>query len=389
MRKNKMEFLEIELKRIDAHCAVQRRKNVTDIAAMMHEAALDADPANMYMRLYFILSSLGQDEFALEMQAQALQHRAIFRITDPVKPSVRLLALMSPGDMTDNAPLDYLLEGHPVRLDLLFVSPGQELPSQIPDHDLVFVGMGESEKNSPTFASLMKLRESWPRPWINAPEKLLNCRRDRLPKLLEVVPGLLAPACRRWNKQDSGEFNFPLTIRPIDTHGGKGLEKLNCLEDFHAYLSRHGEIGEFYIADYIDYQSKDGFFRKARVAIIDRIPYACHLAISPDWIVHYIPSGMEHSQVKRAEEQSFMEDFEDQFARRHAKALLAIADLTGLDYIIIDCWETGAGELLLFEADGGGWIHAIDPAEIFPYKAAVMQKAFDGFEAMLLKKSRA
>ena len=47
--------------------------------------------------------------------------------------------------------------------------------------------------------------------------------------------------------------------------------------------------------------------------------------------------------------------------------------------------ETRDGRLLLFEADSRGWIHATDPVDLFPYKPAVMQKAFDGFRTMLLK----
>ncbi len=78
-----------------------------------------------------------------------------------------------------------------------------------------------------------------------------------------------------------------------------------------------------------------------------------------------------------------MRAFERGFAFRHAAALHAIAAALGLDYVVIDCAEARDGSLLLFEADNRGWIHASDPVGLFPYKPAIMRKAFDAFEAML------
>jgi hypothetical protein len=182
------------------------------------------------------------------------------------------------------------------------------------------------------------------------------------------------------------EVTFPITIRPIDTHSGKGFEKTANHKELKAYLE-HSENDEFYISEFVEYQSHDGCYRKLRIALIDRKPFICHLAIADNWIVHYIPSGMELSKHKRDEEKAVMENFDHDFAARHGEALFAIADRLDLDYVVIDCAETKDGELLLFEADTGGWVHAIDPIEIFPYKPAIMQKAFDAFRALLLKRS--
>jgi hypothetical protein len=178
----------------------------------------------------------------------------------------------------------------------------------------------------------------------------------------------------------------PLTIRPIDTHGGLGLEKIGSREELNLYLSQCQETQAFYVSHYVDYQSKDGKFRKYRIALIDKKPYICHLAISDDWIVKYLAAGMHEDSTKRAEEQWVMEHFAEDFAVLHHDALFTIADVLDLEYIIIDCAQTADGKLLLFEADGGAWIHATDPPDIFPYKAAIMQKAFDAFEQLLIKK---
>lgn len=382
---NNIKFAEDGLVAILSTCAILR-KAASDIAPMLNEACIDSDPGNIYMRMHYILLALGQNEMALDMQSDALRHRSIYRVVSPASPKIRLLAIIGPGDMTDNTPIDFLIEHSDIQLDLLFISPEINLPSSIPDHDVALVALGESDKNKPILEEIRKLLLTWPRPYINHPEKILNCARHKTSQLLQNIPGLVVPKTYRKHRDQLGEFTLPITIRPIDTHSGKGFEKITNHKELKTYLD-HSEHDEFYISEFIEYQSHDGCYRKLRIALIDRKPFICHLAISENWIVHYIPSGMELSEHKRAEERTVMENFDHDFAVRHGEALFAIADRLGLDYVVIDCAETKNGELLLFEADSGGWVHAIDPVEIFPYKPAVMQKAFDAFRSLLLKRA--
>jgi hypothetical protein len=82
-----------------------------------------------------------------------------------------------------------------------------------------------------------------------------------------------------------------------------------------------------------------------------------------------------------------MEGFEQDFALRYREPLKAIARALQLDYVTIDCAEGPDGQLLVFEADCRGIIHAADPVHIYPYKPAVMQKAFDAFAALLFRRA--
>jgi hypothetical protein len=136
----------------------------------------------------------------------------------------------------------------------------------------------------------------------------------------------------------------------------------------------------------MEYASPDGQYRKYRVALIDGRPYACHLAIMDQWMVHYIPARMEQSETKRREEAWALAHFDAELGLRHVAAFVAIAARLGLDHVVLDCAELADGRLLVFEADTRGWIHATDPPDLFPGKPAVMQKAFDAFEAMLRRR---
>ena len=148
------------------------------------------------------------------------------------------------------------------------------------------------------------------------------------------------------------------------------------------YLVDRPEIF-FYLSPFVDYLSGDGQYRKYRIVLIEGRPYACHMAISSNWMVHYMSAGMSASAAKRAEEQRFMEDFDIHFALRHREALAALSDRLGLEYVGIDCGETPDGKLLIFEADSGMTVHAMDGVDVFPYKQVQMKKVFRAFREML------
>ena len=167
-----------------------------------------------------------------------------------------------------------------------------------------------------------------------------------------------------------------------------GLQKLESASAIDAYLGEQADA-EFYIAPFVDYSSRDGQFRKCRVAIIDGRPFICHMAISRHWMIHYLNADMKNDPVKREEEARFMASFDDDFAVRHAAAFAAIAERTGLEYLPIDCAETRDGKLLVFEVGPGMIVHSMDPPDLFPYKRPQMEKVFKAFHAMLYNAARA
>ena len=361
------------------------RLPASTLPALLDEALADPDPANMYMRMYHLLEMLGQREFAFQMQARALERGRLYRTVAPPAPALRLLALMGPGDATDNAPLDFVVEGSDIRLDLLYLSPDGPFPEAIPDHDVAIIAIRDSDKSRALLARMEELVAAWPRPVLNTPSGIRHCVRERAFELLADIPGVLVPETRRLPRQALGDLRLPATIRPVDTHYGQGLARLDTAADVATYLESRMEP-EFHVADYVDYRGEDGLYRKARITLIDRLPFACHLAIADHWMVHYTSAGMDFSAEKRAEEAAWMENFQQDFGWRHRAALAAIAERLELDYVVLDCAEMPDGRLLLFEVDSCAWIHATDPADIFPYKRKVMRRAFNAFRDMLLNR---
>jgi hypothetical protein len=79
------------------------------------------------------------------LQSAALEAAQIYRTGTSPEGALRLLALVSPGDLMTNTPLDFLTNHLNVRLDLLYLLPGRPLPASIPDHDIVFFAVGEAD----------------------------------------------------------------------------------------------------------------------------------------------------------------------------------------------------------------------------------------------------
>jgi hypothetical protein len=367
-------------------------------AHLLNRLRRDENDANALMDLSTVSQLMGQRRLGLSIQGFALDIQQLYRLssaTDP--PGIRLLSIVSPGDLAENNAVEFLVEGSDIRLDMLYVSPDLPFPATLPDHDLAIVAVCESERNRPLLRHIEGLVKSWPRPVICAPDRIARLSRDGACRLLRSAPGVAIPVTARIDRRTLEcigrsklpvtavvtDGNFPIVVRPVDSQKGHGLVKLDTPGAISGYLETRPE-GAFYAARYVDYRGSDGQFRKYRIVLIDERPYACHMAISGSWIVHYMNAGMLESAAKRAEEERFFTSFDDGFASRHRDALRSIAKRLDLEYVGLDCAETPNGELLIFEVDSGMTVHAMDPVELFPYKRPQMEKVFRAFRQMLM-----
>jgi glutathione synthase/RimK-type ligase-like ATP-grasp enzyme len=360
--------------------------------ALLDRFVTGADEAGTLMDLATLEQLFGNVEGGLACQRLALERARLYRAPAAAeRPALRLLALAAPGDIGVNTPLEFLLEGSDVALDTLYVVPGGRLPQDLPACDLAIVAVGESDANRSVLDHIAKLAVRAPVPVLNDPRRVAALSRERVAKLLDGVPGLLAPPTRRVGRASLlriAQRHFPLIVRPVDSHAGRGLARIADRAALEAYLAARPEP-RFFVAPFVDYRSADGLYRKHRIAFIDGAPYACHMAIADQWMIYYLNAGMRESAAKRDQEARFMRDFAHDFARRHGPALAAIADRIGLDYFAIDCGELPDGRLILFEADIAMIVHAMDPPDIFPYKLPQMRTVFDAFRAMLLRRAGA
>ena len=380
----KVAFRGADLGPIAQSLTERSRRNGADAAALMD--------------LSLIELFRGRDQSRAELQARALKLQRHYRHARAfVGPNpLRVLALTAPGDLMANTPIEFLLENEDVVLDVLYVLPEFPPPEIVPDHDVAFVVVAEGEQNRSTLALLAERLKTWPRPVLNDPDRISRLTRDGAFALLASTSGAAMPTNAALDRASllrlaAGDApleqllpncRFPIIARPAGSHAGEGLKKLDDRAAVLAYLAEYGHT-DFYVSPFVDYRSADGLFRKYRVALIDGQAYACHMAISSHWMIHYLNADMIDNPRNRAEEASFMRDFDEAFGARHQAALREIARRSGLDYLVMDCGETRQGELLIFEVGNAMIVHAMDPEDVFPYKATQMKKLFAAFQAML------
>lgn len=362
-------------------------------------ARATANPADAHACLDFstVLQLTGNRAHALVVQAQALalQTHYVLPARGP-GPGLRLLVLMGPGDLMANTPIEFLVEHTDITLELLYLDGDAAFPGQVPEHDVMLVAVAESEANRVLLERLAGYVRDWPRPVVNRPEHIARLSRDGVCAALAGLAGVEMPVTLRTGRAtlqalaggalaidallpDGG---FPVIVRPLGSHAGSDLDKIDTPAALAAYLERVEAEG-YYLSRFVDYSGADGRFRKFRVALIEGVPFICHYAISERWMVHYLNAGMADSADKRAEEAACMAAFEREFCVRHAAALRAIDARMQLPYLGIDCAEMPGGELLIFEVDNAMVVHAMDPPELFPYKVAAMEKVFRAFRQLL------
>jgi hypothetical protein len=366
---------------------------------------VEKDPSNAaaMMDMADIAQISGLQANGLVIQSGALGLERLYRLPcASAKPRLRVLELAAPIEMGGNTPIEFLLAGSDIELYTLYIIPGAPLPDPLPAHDVAFAAIPDTEAARPVLAEVNRLMPYWPKPVLNLPSRIHNLNRDELYNLLKSIPGLCIPMTvrlARTNLADIGHGRiplqsilkdgvYPLIVRPIDSHAGRGLAKLEKPADIDKYLAEHPE-DYFFISRYIDYSSADGLFRKYRIVFIDGKAYACHMAISEQWKIWYLNANMAASAKKRAEEEHFMSAFAQDFSTRHGPALEEIAKKINLEYFAIDCAETQDGELLIFEAGNTMIVHNMDPAAIYPYKIPQMNKVFAAFTQMIEKYAKA
>lgn len=368
---------------------------------LMEKATDDAAGAGMGMDLSVIAQLLGDKPTGLAIQDEVLAYQRFYRSPcSAAAPRLRVLALAAVMDIGGNTPIEFLLDGSDIELVTCYVTPGMALPEQIPDHDLAIVVAADDAKTRETLRTIEDWLPHCPRPVLNRPEKIMGLDRDRLFHALKGIQGLVIPPTVRLPREgveeladDHGRLaqllpgaDFPLVIRPIGSHAGFGLAKIDNRGELAGYIRDRTEEA-FFLSPFVNYAGADGLYRKYRLVFVDGQTYACHMAVAEVWKVWYLNADMAADAAKRAEEAQFMQEFDGSFAVRHRYALGEMARRLGLDYFVVDCAETADGRLLVFEADNAAIVHDMDSPVVYPYKPAQMRKIFQAMQAMLYKRS--
>lgn len=350
------------------------------------ERVLERNPNDMtaHAAMYELEQIDGNIPKALYHQRRMLERKTLFSEFAPQEQR-RVLALMIPGDWQANVPIDFLVDRRTTTLHKLYLtSPEQSGAAPIPKADVVFVAIGESDQAVEALALASGMLKRIGLPYINDPHKILATNRVQVARSLSGLPDVHMPATSRVRREamQTAGLEFPLVVRPVGSQAGRELARVDDAHALQAYLERVSDDA-FYVMPFVDFRSPDGYYRKYRIIVVDGVPYPYHLAISPNWMIHYYNAPMRETAWMRDEEAAFLAGFENVFPPPLQAAFRAIARAMGLEYFGIDCSIDPQGRLLIFEADPAMVVHAGDEPELFAYKTPYVQRIFDAFQKLL------
>jgi tetratricopeptide (TPR) repeat protein len=276
--------------------------------ALIQKTIENPDDANALLDLSIVLQLRGNRDVALQIQAQAIELQREYLVPNHSPTNLRVLSLLSAGDLMANTPIEFLLENSSVALTQFFVTEdlftvAGAFNEDLPEHDVLFVAIAESEVNLSLLKQLTPLLANWPKPVLNRPEQIAYMSRDGACELLENAAGIAMPTTIRYavNDIEPQAFSYPMIIRPVDSHAGHDLDKVENAQALQRYLNEQ-HYDEFFIAPFVDYKNSDGLYRKYRVILCAGEAFLCHLAMSTHWMIHYLNAGMADDAQKRAEE---------------------------------------------------------------------------------------
>jgi hypothetical protein len=246
------------------------------------------------------------------------------------------------------------------RINWIIESDEDDLLESLPDYDIAFNAMGDADLIGASIGPVTRFAHLCDKPLLNHPDRVARTARHKLPELLAGIENVVVPPVWRFSGNrgwdSTMETHLPLMIRPVDSHGGRGVEVAKTADEFEKL--RTETPGPVFVCPVVDFRSDDSWFRKFRIIFIENKPYPYHLAISPNWMVHYASADMEPHPWKLDEERRFLKDPEATLGRANIDAIRAIGERLGLEYAGIDFSMTADKRILVFEANPTMLVHA-------------------------------
>ncbi len=240
----------------------------------------------------------------------------------------------------------------------------------LPPHHRIVNAIGDADKAAAALARAEILVSSSTAPVINPPARVRQTGRGDLARLCHGIDGLVSPLIQRMSRADllaAEDLVFPLLLRAPGFHTGRHLTRVETRAGLApAMAEMPGD--DLFVIEPLEARGPDGMSRKYRVMLVGGRLYPWHLAISPQWMVHYYTAAMAENAAFRDEEQRFLRDMAGVLGPRAMAALRALSERLGLDYAGVDFALGRDGSVLVFEANATMTINPPPPEPIWAYR---------------------
>jgi Flp pilus assembly protein TadD len=363
------------------------------LAYLERSIALNPDSSDAYVAVGNILLRTGK----------VAESTAMFRCARELRPLITwharkekadfsALFLYAPG--SGCTPVNYLVGKAPYDCHFYCVLPDvpTHLDTLLAQADVVVNMIADADYGREILPAAQELVERLGCPTLNPPCQIMKTDRATVALRLAAIPLCHIPKTVRLpgpefvdcaKKSFFDGFALPLLVRLAGNHGGDDFDKFSDLHAIIDFVARRPEA-DYYLTQYLDYRSNDGFFRKYRLISIDGELFPYHLAIHDDWKVHHFRTDMANHAWMRQEEEAFLRAPHLVFGGLHQATLRGVAAATGLDYCGIDCALDRNGAIVVFEANASMLVHD-EKSQIFAYKNPYIAKIKAAFDAKLAR----
>ncbi len=265
----------------------------------------------------------------------------------------------------------------------------------LPDHDIVFHGIGEADRCGPALDAAASILSRSRARVLNPPSSVRATGRVANALRLGRIPGVVTPQTEAWSREaltaagassalSRAGFAWPLLLRSPGFHGGEQFVKVDAPGDLATAVEALSGTTIF-VLQFLDTRGADAKFRKYRAMIVEGRLYPLHLAVSPNWKVHYFSADMSDRPEHRAEDEAFLHDMPRVLGGQAIGALERIRDLLQLDYGGIDFAIDGHGRVVVFEANASMTIVPPGDDERWRYRVGPIAEVENAVRHMLTK----
>ncbi len=264
----------------------------------------------------------------------------------------------------------------------------------LPPYHVLFNAIGDADRSGPSLERAAAIADASPAAIINQPAAVLRTGRVETMQRLRGTEGARVPRTERIAREELSAaaltargFAFPLLLRSPGFHAGDHfavVESAAALDAVMATLPGPNLLA----IEYLDARGRDGDVRKYRVVAVDGKLFPVHLAIAPQWKVHYFSAEMAERADHRAEEAAFLADMAAVVGRRGVRALEEIVATMGLDYAGVDFGLDAAGTILVFEANATMAVALPDAGEMWGYRRRAADRVIAAVRAMLVERAK-
>lgn len=358
------------------------------------ERSIAIEPhADAYLTLSNLLMQCHQETKAWTMLRLAQSLRPLD--TSPAKQAqADFSALLLDSPVATSTPIDYLtsLAAYDRHLYCLIPDANVDIDFLSAHADVVLNLITDADSGQHVLPLALDLVERLKRPTVNHPRLVMATDRATVAERLAPIAQLHIPKTLRFQglalislatAQQLTAYSLPVLVRLAGCHGGDDFIKCDDWHSLIDFVSLRPDA-YYYLTQYINYRSIDGYFRKYRFISVNNelLPY--HLAIHNEWMVHHFRTDMANQAWMSEEEQRFLNAPQQVFNEAQLSALQTAATAIALDFCGIDCAISHEGKVVIFEMNATMRVHD-EKTELYAYKNPYIAKIKIAFDLMLAR----